>query len=518
MSEAFRYDVVRYPSRAYAHAHPDRLYVLGKLFGMTPAPPQTARILELGCGEGGHLLPMAVRMPGCEVVGVDLAETAVAAGQAAIDALGLTNARMIHADVSALPDDLGTFDYILCHGVFSWIPESARTALLAATRTHLRPQGIAYISYNTYPGWHTLNVARDIMRTHAAGFDDPLEQARQGKAMVRFLAEQTGEHPSPYARVLRQQAEMTERYSDAYFYHDYLSPDNEPMLFTEFIRRAASEQLAYLGDADLGLMMPTGVPPALKETLDRISPDLIALEQYMDFVRGTSFRRSLLIHKDVDVRRALQAEDLSDLAVVFTGTPKEGMVDLSNEEPVVFEAHPDITVTVRDRLGKAALLRLVQANPLSLTFDDLLQRAIEWVGEASPNAREELATILLYVYRAGLVDLAPRDRGAVAGVSERPLTDAWVRAQAATDETHMTNLRHEMVSVTRMDRTILTLLDGTRTIADIEAELMLAAHDGRMTVKVEGVPTSDDEIIREAIATALPDRMERFVRTALLSG
>jgi len=153
-----------------------------------------------------------------------------------------------------------------------------------------------------------------------------------------------------------------------------------------------------------------------------------------------------------------------------------------------------------------------------LTFDDLLQRAIEWVGEASPNAREELATILLYVYRAGLVDLAPRDRGAVAGVSERPLTDAWVRAQAATEETHMTNLRHEMVSVTRMDRTILTLLDGTRTIADIEAELMLAAHDGRMTVKVEGVPTSDDEIIREAITTALPDRMERFVRTALLSG
>ena len=518
MSEAFRYDLVRYPSRAYAHAHPDRLFVLGRLFGMQPTPPRRARILELGCGEGGHLLPIATRLPEAEVVGVDLASTAVAAAQRTITRLDLRNARVFLGDVAALPPDLGVFDYILCHGVFSWIPEAARVGLMASLRRHLAPQGIAYVSYNTYPGWHTLNVARDIMRYHATGFDDPLEQAQQGKAMVRFLASQTRDHPSPFASVLRQQAEMTERYSDAYFFHDYLSPDNQPMMFVDFVRRAREVGLGYLGDADLGVMMPTGVPPELRATLDRISPDLIAMEQYMDFVRGTSFRRTLLVHREVELDRQLDPADLSDLFVAFTGSPKQGMVDLASEEPAVFEAGGDVTVTVRDPLGKAALLRLVSASPASLRARELLPLAVEWLHrDVEPGDADALATVLLYTYRAGLIDLVPEERGAATSLSDRPVACPWARDQAAQGEEQVTNLRHEQVPVTRMDRVILTLLTGERTVDEIAAELRAAAHDGRMTVKVEGEPTHDDEIIREAIATALPDRLGRMVRTALLT-
>jgi methyltransferase-like protein/trans-aconitate methyltransferase len=518
--EPNRYDMVRYPTRAYAHAHPDRLWVLGTLFGMTPVLPERAAILELGCGEGGHLLPIAARAPGSRCVGVDLAQTAIAEGIRRAEKAGLTNVTFVQADLAALPEDLGTFDYIICHGVFSWVPEPAREGILAACRRHLSPQGIAYISYNAYPGWHLLRVGREIMRYHGTQFEDPIEQARQGMAMVRFLAEQTGDSDAPYAQVLRQQAEMTKHYSDAYYFHDYLAPDNEPLLFRDFVARARPHGLGYLGDADLGVMMPANMPRDLKATLDRISPDIVAVEQYLDLLRGTSFRRTLLVHEEVQLKRELGGNDLHAMYVSLCGRPREAHIDLSNEDPAVFDAYGDIAVTVRDRLGKAGLMRLAALHPRALSWPELVELARSWAGlpEDAESEDRRLGGTLLHGYGAGLVDLAPRDRGAVSALSERPVADAWARLLAGEGESSVPNVRHEAVPLMRMDQLALSLLDGTRTVAEVEAALVEAALDGRLTVKVAGEPSADRAVVTDAIHTALPDRLHRLVRTSLLVG
>jgi SAM-dependent methyltransferase/methyltransferase-like protein len=518
MAERTLYDIVPYPSKAYAHAHPDRLCVMGRLFGLATPDVRAARVLEIGCGEGGHLLPMAAHLPGAHVTGIDLASEAIAiARQRALDA-GLSNVRFEVADVTTVdPAWLGTFDYIVSHGVYSWIPEAAREGLMRLVQATLSPLGVAYISYNAFPGWHMHRVARDIMRVHAEGFDEPLEQARQGMAILRFFAEHSPER-SPYGQVLRQQAAMTERYSDAYFFHDLLSPVNEPLLLRDFVAQARDAKLAYLGDADLGLMMTTHLPAEVRATLDKVSHDLIALEQHLDLLRGTSFRRTLLCHPHAQLSRELGPDRLAGLWVSMAGKPREQHVDLQTDDPAVFDTYDLQPVTVTDRIGKAALIRLSTVHPRSLPVRELFDLATAWAAtpEGDPVEFDKLAGVLLHSFAVGLIDLLPRDRGEPEALPERPEVERLARVMAAAGEDSVANRRHEMVPLTRMDTVLIGLCDGTRDEAALLDALCEACADGRLTVKVEGEPTLDAEVIRDAMGKALPDRLDRLRRTSLL--
>ena len=160
------YDVIEYPHRPFAQLQPDRLAVLGTMFGMASPDPACCRVLELGCGSGGSLVPLAALHPGSSFLGIDLARTPVEQGRRRIDALGLANLRLEQMDVMAFPPEAGEFDYIIAHGLFSWVPEPVRESILRLCHRHLAPQGIACISYNTYPGCRIRQVFRDMMLFH----------------------------------------------------------------------------------------------------------------------------------------------------------------------------------------------------------------------------------------------------------------------------------------------------------------------------------------------------------------
>lgn len=514
------YDRVRYPSRAYAHAHPDRLSTIARLMGLTPPPVATARVLELGCGEGAHLLPIAAHLPGTQVIGVDLAPTAIAHARAAAREAGLANVRFEVADIAALPDDLGPVDYLICHGVFSWVGPEVREALLAAVRRLLSPHGVAYVSYNTFPGWHLHRVARDVMKLRARAFDDPLEAAQQGMAMVRLLAEHAVGSRTPYGLVLQQQAEMTRQYSDAYFFHDFLSEHNEPLLLTDFVDLAEAAGLAYVGDADLGVMLPLHVPVEVRQQLERAADGPVAFEQHLDLLRGTSFRRSLLTLPGRAIDRSLRGSHLRGLWVSIAGRPEDEHIDLSTDDAARFIAYNDVSVSVTGRLGKAAMLRLVQAHPQPLDFEALVEAARAWADlEPDPDSHaDDIGGVLLQAYAVGLIDLAPRHRGQAHELSERPVADPLARAAGASGAERATNRRHEGVPLTRLDQVLLPLLDGTRDLNDLVDACVLAVWQGALTVNVEGEPTRDEAIIREAMEKALPDRIDRMRRTSLLVG
>ena len=92
------YDRVPYPGLPFAQTHPDRLATLAILFGLAPAPVTGCRVLELGCGDGGNLIPMAFEQPGSEFLGIDLARSGIEQGRRAIESLGLPNIRLEQAD------------------------------------------------------------------------------------------------------------------------------------------------------------------------------------------------------------------------------------------------------------------------------------------------------------------------------------------------------------------------------------------------------------------------------------
>jgi SAM-dependent methyltransferase len=248
-SNAGAYEEFSYPGFAYAATHPSRLQVLGELFGLAPAPAVSCRVLELGCGDGGNILAMAQALPGARLLGIDLAAGAIARGVQLIEQAGLENVQLLCADLEQLPRDIGSFDYIVAHGVYSWVPPSARSALLACCRRHLNPAGIAFVSYNAYPGSHLRDMARDILRHHVRNIEGPQQRLAAAHELMQTLV--AIEEPTPYARVLREQMQRMLRFSDALLLHDDLAEISTPFYFHEFIAQAETHGLAFLSEADL---------------------------------------------------------------------------------------------------------------------------------------------------------------------------------------------------------------------------------------------------------------------------
>ena len=160
------YDELPYADYCFPRTHPEHLFAVSALCGR-PAPPfARCRVLELGCARGANLLPMALDLPESEFVGVDLSEVQVAEARRRAEALGLRNVSFRAESVEALSQD-APFDYVICHGVYSWVPPAARDAILAVCRERMRPGGVAYVSFNALPGWNALRTLRDFLLEHA---------------------------------------------------------------------------------------------------------------------------------------------------------------------------------------------------------------------------------------------------------------------------------------------------------------------------------------------------------------
>ena len=173
------YDEIPYANLPFAQARPSVFATVAALHGLTPPDPRRARVLELGCGAGANLAGIAAANPEATAVGVDLAASAIAEGRETAAAAGLDNLRFEVGDVLALTaGELGEFDYVIAHGLYSWVDAPAREATLAACRSHLSADGIAYVSYTAHPGGHLRRMLREAAEWHARGLDDLVERAQ----------------------------------------------------------------------------------------------------------------------------------------------------------------------------------------------------------------------------------------------------------------------------------------------------------------------------------------------------
>ena len=157
------YDEVEYPSRSFSQTHPARAAAIGTLLGMTPPSPASCRVLEVGCGSGWNLIPMAAALPEARFEGFDLAQSAIESAKRDAASLGLSNLRFEHLDLMNLPADFGQFDYIIAHGFYSWVPAPVRLKLLDLCQKHLAPNGLAFVSFNAYPYARLRLMWREMM-------------------------------------------------------------------------------------------------------------------------------------------------------------------------------------------------------------------------------------------------------------------------------------------------------------------------------------------------------------------
>jgi cyclopropane fatty-acyl-phospholipid synthase-like methyltransferase len=475
------YDAFPYLSFPFPQSHPDRLATIGWLLGMEPVRVEACRVLEVGCASGGNLLPMAVSLPGSEFVGVDFSPVQIERGIADVKALGLTNIQLLPMDIMDFSEAHGEFDYIIAHGVYSWVPNAVQERLLAICARQLRPAGVAYVSYNTLPGWRMRSVVRDAMTYHTRGIAEPAKRVAQARAMLEFLAESVKDDASAYGNALRTEAEHLRKQADYYILHDHLEEVNEPLYFHQFIERAARHGLGYLGEANFATMLGTGFSPQVNETLARVAPDVLKREQFMDFLRARTFRETLLVRSGVPLTRKVSPQRVMSLRVASEARPVRDKPDLQSNAVEEFRTPAGTAISTSTRLSKAALVTLAERWPVAMTFDELEAAArarAGLAGVATEEQRGHLAAGILQTFAAGVLELHYAPSPFVSPPGEHPEASALARLQARRG-TPATTLRHEHGTFDGDTLRLFLLLDGTRTRAELAATMWPGAPQSK---------------------------------------
>jgi len=293
------YSELGYKSMPFPYTTPATLEAYAALVGLSAPNPKTARVLELGATYGGNIISQALFNPDATFVGIELSQEQVEKGNEVIANAGLTNVSLVQSDIASIGSEIGTFDYIIAHGVYSWVDDGVKDALLRLIDEHLAEDGIAYISYNTYPGWHTMDEVRQLMmfsNRDKTQFNHK-EKVLHGKTIGSIVGSQIlkydnlKERNSKFLGALRSVMQKDEYYVG----HDHLEPNNDPVYFYQFNDHLGAHNLAYLCDADLTLSMVRSFDADIADTLDKLAlNDHVAQEQYLDFMLDTTFRKSII--------------------------------------------------------------------------------------------------------------------------------------------------------------------------------------------------------------------------------
>jgi methyltransferase-like protein/2-polyprenyl-3-methyl-5-hydroxy-6-metoxy-1,4-benzoquinol methylase len=467
------YDGLPYGSLPHEDSHPRWLATVAALFGHSAPPPDGARILELGCATGGNLIPIAESLPNSSCLGIDLSSRQIESGNELVRATGLENIELKQASILDIGPRDGAFDYIICHGVYSWVTPDIQRRILEICGSNLTPNGLAYVSYNIYPGWHMQGMLRGMMKFHAARSGAPAEQVADARALLDVLAKTLPSDGNPYGLFLKRENERLRQSADWYVFHDHLEETNDPVYFHELVERASVAGLQFLGESEVRSMLVGLLPPEIQQALRALSSNLIQAEQYMDFFRNRAFRETILCRQGVPLTRKLDAQRVRSLRFASALRPQAEHADLRRPESLRFQGSGWPTVDVSDPIGKAMLLCLRDVWPQALTLDalDAQVRARLGLGAGAEQSRSELAETIWRSFVQGVVSMTASPPIAVTQAGDRPLGSVVARAQAGSGQTTLTNLLHRSVKLNAFDATVLTLLDGSRSRAALAAHM-----------------------------------------------
>ncbi len=446
------YDQLPYPSLAVSYSQPTQLAAMLRMFGLSAPDVTQARVLELGCASGGNIIPLAARFPHASFVGIDLSQRHVDDAHARIAQLGLSNIAIKRADLTEAKFDRGSFDFVVCHGVFSWVPKPAQDAILRICGESLSENGVASISYNVFPGWHMRRIIRDICMFHADAKETPSQRvAKARKALSQIAGALSG--ASPYATLLRNEAQRLVKAPAAYVMGEFLAESNAPCYFGDFAKRANAAQLAYVCEGDLATSLPEYFFPAVaKQIRATAGNNPIALQQYMDLFSGRPFRRSLLVRADRErPAAAVDARNLRDLhfnADVTIAAASKG------EQPKFKDAN-ERAITPKTADAVQMLRKLAAAYPSTLSIEEF----------AAPDKIEPALKALLAMLGRGQANAFTHPL-TVAG-AKSPTPRAWplVRAEAAAKQPWATGQHHMAVKMPPAVAALVELMDGSRNHA-----------------------------------------------------
>jgi len=473
------YNTVPYATLPQQQTHPARMGAIATLMGMQPEPVTQCRMLEIGCGNGANLIPMAAALPESQFVGVDLAEDAIVAAHQNVAALGLENIRFVAGDLRDIDESYGEFDYIAAHGVYSWVPDAIRDALLAVCRSRLSPSGVVFISYNAYPGAHVLQMFRGMMLYHSRHHEEAADRIERSRWLMKYLLE-SNNLTTAWAGMLQEVGKTILERNSGGIFHDDLSDSNNPFYFRDFMAHARRHSLQFVGESEVSVNYdPKGVLAGMEQQVP--APDRIEREQYMDFLRLRRFRQTLLCRDEVKLDPEPDARHFDRLLfsaeLRVTDDRLEGRTG---------------SCTIMNDSVRSVAAALNARHPRPIGFDELLPFT---------DGPDALRDILLGLVHAGFTDVHTFGYPCETSVSSKPRGLRLARYQATQSE-FVTNACHIPVKLDEVGRCILYLLDGSRTAPEVAEALAITPQHPPV----------------EQIAAHLPESFVWMAKHALLEG
>jgi methyltransferase-like protein/trans-aconitate methyltransferase len=452
------YNQVPYAFYCFPESHPRRLQAVAHLFGLDAPAPAECRVLELGCAVGGNIVPMAYSLPRAQLIGIDLVESQIQTARKFAEACGVKNLDLRAANITEVTPQWGQFDYIIAHGVVSWVPHEVAEKVLQICAEQLTPNGLAYISFNTFPGWHTRMWAREAMHFHADEFADPIQKARAGRDFILALAQ------APFTSTLLQsEAQYLQGKEESYILHEYFERTNQPYYFRDFATRIDQRGLQYLGDAFQNGMVAAENWAPFRSWMEANRDDLIRQEQYVDFVRNREFRRALICRSALTIDRTqmfARAETMQAASYLRQSAEANGMMRFSHSRggDLVTGAGPlhDALVTISRRF------------PQTISVKEVI--------DAAGQQRAAVLRELLSCWMNGMLELYVDPPPVKREPGDKPRASLVARYLAAQDQAPI-NQRHGSIPVDATQRRFIQLLDGTRTRQQLASEMGMAGEN-----------------------------------------
>jgi SAM-dependent methyltransferase len=456
---AFAYDQVAYPSPMLDDVTPERLRASAILHGFAAPETSRASLLEIGCGDGINALAFAATAPQGKAVGFDLSLGAIEKGQAMLARTGLANVELHVGDIVSYAREGEQFDYITCHGVFSWVPPVVRGALLELIAARLKPGGIAYMSYDCLPAAAAKAAINRFLRSQVRPGASLQEAVSDAVCAIALLSKHQ-RRDSALREPLKVLSDSLAGFHPGYFYHDWLAEYYDPVDLSAHLRVLAEKGLALAGSANNYDLDLTDLDEAAQALVDSCGADrgqrLLALG---------ALHGSHMFHRDLIMHRAapppLIADGVRALSYAFTGTRHEQRID--DKPALVFQRNPRSFVSTADPALIAVLDCLRERSPAELSYETLS------AGCALPG--EALDHILLRLCAINLVTAHASPQPFTLTPGDRPRAGSMLRTMLS-DHASAPGLRGTKVEAAAPEtRYLLRLCDGTRTRAEIAAAM-----------------------------------------------
>lgn len=522
------YEINLYPTKAQPQLHIDNLYTAAYLRGFDPVPIETASVLEVGCGTGLNLLPMAQTLPKAEFVGVDYAVRPIQLAKSLAQRMELGNVRFHAADIRDLADDFGSFDYIIVHGFYSWVPEEAREALWRVARGSITPRGVVQISYNCLPGWLQNQWLRDFCLLHMKRFPGRETQLREAWKLIEALASMK-EADNPYAAIAAQTVEK----GFATAIHDELGDINQPFYLNQVVARAEQHGFQYLSDAVQKYVPGMQHLSAGEEILAQLAgEDRASQEQYKDFLSLRSFRQSLFTPAS---HAPTSASFLDLLRRCRVASPLRASAPDEDGNRVYDAPHTILGFHSNNPLLAQLFEEIAAAHPAPVPLAETSAALSRALSGAAPSVVAEFWDLVEDLSRNGVLQTSTRKLPIPAAVPVNPSMAGIARWEALLN-LPLTNLFHRPHPFPDpLHRALAALADGSRSAPEICAALtsliLAQKSSGKGEIPLNGFPVpllstqalrgreallSDPQALNGFLLETVPVELERFRQAGLI--